>query len=208
MLITPCTKGNPMEADASPDNPIDLAAALRALAFPAEPAAGTLYVPPLPDHTQTRDVRKEYRDGRFGWEQSHYRGIELAWAACHFGGVRPWYRCPGCGYHCALLFHNVCRRCAGLRYQSEYDTRLDRLRARARMVRRKLGDTSGMFSLVPGRPKKMRHATFEKLLAELEAIEIEAIAVLAPELTGMPAVMQHHFYIVREINAMRRRRGW
>lgn len=49
--------------------------------------------------------------------------VYLHSTALHFGGVRWWFRCPGCGRRCAKLYHDpgslfLCRICQDLTYDS------------------------------------------------------------------------------------------
>jgi hypothetical protein len=54
--------------------------------------------------------------------------VVITWTACHFGGRRPWFICPGhsggryCGQRVAVLYDGgesfACRRCYGLAYAS------------------------------------------------------------------------------------------
>jgi hypothetical protein len=63
-----------------------------------------------------------------------------------FGGWRAWFRCPGCGQRCRVLYGTNslrCRKCQGLKCRSQYETRTFRLLARARKVRRRLAKSKG-----------------------------------------------------------------
>lgn len=61
--------------------------------------------------------------------------IRLTPTRPHFGGVRWWFRCPGCGRRCGKLYvprvgdGPGCRRCHGLAYRQsvEHDHRVDEL---------------------------------------------------------------------------------
>lgn len=49
--------------------------------------------------------------------------LKLTSQPCFFGGARLWFRCPRCGCRAySLYWHRgfACRRCAGLRYVSQY----------------------------------------------------------------------------------------
>ena len=71
-----------------------------------------------------------YRVGGGDWE-SVRQVVTLAWTPCHYGGERPWFRCPGCQRRVAVLCGDdrlfLCRHCYRLPYTSQYETRLDRL---------------------------------------------------------------------------------
>jgi hypothetical protein len=54
-----------------------------------------------------------------------------------FGGWRKWFRCPGCGQGCRVLYgvnSLRCRKCRGLKYQSQYERPAFRLLDRARKI--------------------------------------------------------------------------
>jgi hypothetical protein len=65
-----------------------------------------------------------------GWDDPIGYGVPLEWTPCHFGGVRPWFRCPlvvdgvPCRRRCRILFrpynsrYFACRRCHRLSYRS------------------------------------------------------------------------------------------
>src|SRR4051812_39674498 len=46
--------------------------------------------------------------------------LALDWTACHYGGTRPWLRCPRCARRVAVLYVRyavfLCRHCARLPY--------------------------------------------------------------------------------------------
>ena len=54
--------------------------------------------------------------------------ILIDWTPCNFGGVRPWFLCPGedCGQRVAILYGPtlplLCRQCRGLTYASQLKT--------------------------------------------------------------------------------------
>ena len=55
------------------------------------------------------------RSGNEDWEDQNYP-VWLDWTPCHFGGERPWFRCPamGCGRRVAILYGGrifACRHC-------------------------------------------------------------------------------------------------
>ena len=66
--------------------------------------------------------------------------VQLAWTKTQFGGERVWFLCPGCARRCRVLYGGArfrCRRCHGLRYSSQAETRADRAtRAMFKIVRR------------------------------------------------------------------------
>ena len=96
------------------------------------------------------------------------QNVRVAWAACRFGGARPWLMCPRCGSRRANL-HLVrggwaCRSCQGLSYDSQRLSPRDRQALRAYRLRRSLGqDLCVMGSPLPRRPLYMRMDRYERL---------------------------------------------
>ena len=68
------------------------------------------------------DVQLIFQHGT-GWRSQF---IPLVLTACAYGGSRPWFRCR-CGRRVGVLFDAAsrfyCRKCLGLRYQSQVVTR-------------------------------------------------------------------------------------
>ena len=69
--------------------------------------------------------------------------IRIERTSCHFGGTRPWFRCPGagCGRRVALLFGGAvfaCRPCYQLAYSSQRETAGDRATRRVNRIRERL----------------------------------------------------------------------
>ena len=113
----------------------------------------------------------EYRCRRHGtdtWEDIR-QVIPLDWTPCHYGGQRPWFRCPGCQRRVAVLCGYdtlfLCRHCYRLPYTSQYETRLDRLYRKMRKLQDHIG---GQYTR---KPKGMHWRTWERLRDE--AIEAE-----------------------------------
>ena len=68
--------------------------------------------------------------------------IPFVFTPTKFGGQRAWFRYPGCRQSCRILYgvnSLRCRKCWGLKYQSQYEAPAFRLLERARKVRRRLG---------------------------------------------------------------------
>lgn len=51
--------------------------------------------------------------------------VPVEWTPCHFGGARPWFRCPVCDDRVATVYRDprrdefACRECQGLIYESQ-----------------------------------------------------------------------------------------
>lgn len=92
-------------------------------------------------------------------------GIEVSWSSCKYGGERPWWICPGCCKRVAVLYGGKyfrCRKCHGLAYGSQSETKLDRMMHRLQARRIKLGADGNMFDAFPPRPKGMHKRTYER----------------------------------------------
>jgi hypothetical protein len=94
-----------------------------------------------------------------------------------FGGIRWWWRCPGCGARRRALFVMPltavarCRRCLGLAYESQRANPLGRLTRRALHGAEQLGarDAFSLFvtGVPPDRPPGMHRRTYETLVNDL-----------------------------------------
>ena len=101
---------------------------------------------------------------------------------CRFGGVRWWWLCPATARKCTKLylpnggrlFLSRGRGAYSLGYASQRGTWIDRAHGRVRRLYRKLGaDYSGLCATWPEKPKGMRWATYERIIAALEKTEAE-----------------------------------
>jgi hypothetical protein len=126
-----------------------------------------------------------YRVRQHGGE---WRNVEqptqIVWAACRFGGVRPYFVCPGivngitCGRRVSKLYgagtYFLCRHCYRLAYASQREDRYDRALRRANNIRRRLGGEPGTASAFPARSKGMHNQTYERLQSAVLNAEILA----------------------------------
>ncbi len=120
-------------------------------------------------------VTLSYRHQRAGedWKSKEYT-VDLDRTACHYGGVRVWFRCParGCGRRVAVLYGGgifACRQCHGLAYDSQNESRSDRSDARAWAIRELCGGWGCLLDPVL-RPKGMHLRTFRRLESEYSRI--------------------------------------
>jgi hypothetical protein len=123
--------------------------------------------------------------------------VHITRVVCRFGGVRPYFVCPGvvdgtaCGRRVAKLYgagrYFVCRHCYRLSYASQSEGEWDRAVRRAGKIRQRLGGEPYAREMFPKRPKGMWHRSYERLrqralttemLAD-EAFEIQAARLLA-----------------------------
>jgi hypothetical protein len=124
---------------------------------------------------QPEGVVLEYRCRVSGgdWE-SVRQVITLDWTSCHYGGQRPWFRCPGCRRRVAILYGEgkwfLCRHCYRLPYGSQQETADDRHYRKVRKIRDRLGASHNrMESIWPwNKPKGMHWRTWERLRQQEE----------------------------------------
>ena len=126
-----------------------------------------------------------YRVRQHGGE---WRNVEqptqIIWAACRFGGVRPYFVCPGivngitCGRRVSKLYgagtYFLCRHCYQLVYASQREDRHDRALRGANNIRKRLGGEPGIAPAFPARPKSMHRDTYERLQSAVLNAEILA----------------------------------
>ncbi len=114
--------------------------------------------------------------------EAHPQAISVSRSACHFGGYRYYFHCPGCGsrrykLHCA---HSgfYCRGCYRLPYFSQQCGRLDGLTQQLHKAQAKLDNCS----------KYTRAKTFDKLIDQVVEAEQRAddefMRLCAPLLFG------------------------
>jgi hypothetical protein len=128
----------------------------------------------------------------------------IAWTPCRFGGVRPYFVCPGvvngiaCGRRVAKLYgaetYFLCRYCYRLGYASQREDRYDRAFRRANKIRMRLGGEPGLAALFPDRPKGMHRQTYQRLQSAVFNAEIlaeEQIAVLLARLQRSDRRREH-----------------
>lgn len=115
--------------------------------------------------------------------------VEVTTTAPHLGGVRWWFVCPDCSARCASLFYVpggalVCRRCSGVTYASQRLSAARRLARTARRIRDRLGGPPRLFEPVPLRPPRMHRQSYAVLVAELERVEQEYLAMRSAARSG------------------------
>ena len=91
--------------------------------------------------------------------------VHFVWTPLRFGGSRQWFRCPKCARTCRILYGGSrfrCRRCYGLSYNSQAESRADRAtRAMFKIVRRL--DPKEECNDLPWKPKGMHWRTYNRL---------------------------------------------
>jgi hypothetical protein len=126
-----------------------------------------------------------YRVRQHGEEwQDVEKPTPIVWMPCRFGGVRPYFVCPGivngigCGRQVAKLYgagiYFLCRHCYRLAYTSQREDSYDRASRRANNIRMRLGGEPGTAAPFPDRPKGMHYKTYERLKSAALSAEILA----------------------------------
>lgn len=101
--------------------------------------------------------------------------VPILTSACTYGGRRYWFGCPRCGRRVAVLYlRNLgfgCRHCCRVAYASQSEDALGRAWRKQAKIERKLGDGWT-------RPKGMRQATYDRMLAAIRDCEERRDAAL------------------------------
>ena len=130
------------------------------------------------------------RRGAEVWEDVR-QVIALDWTACHYGGARPWFLCPGCQRRVAVLCGAgtwfLCRHCYQLPYASQGETVLDRGYRKVRKLRTRLGASQDLAEQIWQKPKGMHRRTFQRLCGQEAAAQM---AVLGGMSTALARLMR------------------
>ncbi len=145
--------------------------------------SGTIVVCVDPEHPDALVLAYRTRRPGEAWEDVR-EVVRIERTGCHYGGTRPWLRCPRCLSRRAVLFsvggRFRCRACHDLAYTSTRESEGDRMMRRAAVIRKRLGAPSSgdRWGHVP-KPKGMRWATYDRLAAELHECRVGALADLS-----------------------------
>src|SRR5215831_3574793 len=97
--------------------------------------------------TGTDHVRLIYTCTPYGSDpQACDYSVRLERTPCHFGGSRPWSRCPRCWSLRAVIYGVAsdgkfgCRGCMRLGYASEAESRIDRVNRKCNKLQARLGE--------------------------------------------------------------------
>jgi hypothetical protein len=135
--------------------------------------------------TEAQRIVFEYRVRFNGgeWEQITLP-VPIAYAACNYGGKRPYFLCPGVvdGKHCrrrvGKLFaggkYFLCRHCYNVAYASQSEAQYDRKLRRANKLRIALGGEPGTAHWIAPRPKGMWERTYHRKVDEISTCESQA----------------------------------
>jgi hypothetical protein len=104
--------------------------------------------------------------------------VAIVRTPCHYGGMRPWFRCPRCQSRRAVLYGIAgdgrfgCRYCMRLAYSSEAESVGDRITRRLHKLEARIGEDGE-------KPKWMRLKTFDRICDELQRLDNQwGVAVL------------------------------
>jgi hypothetical protein len=123
----------------------------------------------------------------------HRQFVALTWTPMRLGGSRPWWRCS-CGRRRAVLYSAGrgwgCRTCLNLAYPSQNERADYRAWRRRDKIRARLGAEPGCDTIWPWqKPKGMHWRTFERLVAEAERADYQALC-LAVKRFGLEGELQ------------------
>lgn len=111
-----------------------------------------------------------------GEKRSVAQSVNLTHTPCPYGGTRRWFACPCCARRVALLYllsgRFACRHCQRVAYASQSEDGIARMWRKQSTIEARLGDYWQ-------RPKGMRLATYERLVAEIIDYEEKREAGLA-----------------------------
>ena len=106
--------------------------------------------------------------------------------ACAQGGHRRWFACPACNRRVAVLYGTgrlfACRRCKALAYASQSESHDDRAARRADRIRKRLGWEPGFLNGPGLKPAGMHWRTYERLVAQHDALVGVSLAGMARKL--------------------------
>ena len=93
--------------------------------------------------------------------------------SCNYGRYRLWFLCPKCSRRVAVLYcagrQFLCRHCCKLTYTSTRECLEDRMRRKARKIRKRLGASNNLFEPILFKPKYMHQKTFDRLRKEADS---------------------------------------
>ncbi|GBF27477.1 hypothetical protein MnTg02_02530 [bacterium MnTg02] len=119
---------------------------------------------------EQRGLRLSYRARDWGgeWEDVEEL-IPFSYSATNFDSRRRWFRCLSCGRDCRILYGGKvyrCRKCFGLKYQSQYEPGFGRALSQAQKIREKLGGSLCTDDPFPEKPRGMHWKTYRRLEAK------------------------------------------
>ena len=147
--------------------------------------------PRLPISDQLPSLRQSPKPVKALEVNYHYNGkqyhydIPLTTTRPNFGGIRYWWLCPRCSKRVAVLYcagYCVCRHCIGAKYQTQHLQPLDRQFKRIATLRSRLGWSGGIAHGTQGKPPRMHHRTYYRLLGEYHHIANRVLVMTLDQL--------------------------
>lgn len=139
------------------------------------------------EHVRGRVVRLQFTvtDHRTNEQREYDYPVPLEYTECYFGGVRPWFRCPGvvdgeeCNRRVGKLYCPprqdlfLCRHCYDLGYTSSRTSGDEMKQAELRFRKAHANINGerkhpGQYYRPPDRPTGMHRTTYEQLCEDLE----------------------------------------
>jgi hypothetical protein len=118
------------------------------------------------------NYRTRWRSGE--WQDINEL-IPFIETATNFGGWRRWFKCLTCERRCRIIYGGSyfrCRRCWGLKYDSQYEPGYGRAARKAHRIRERLGYLGSIDDPFPPKPKGMHWATYRRLEAEDKLLQL------------------------------------
>lgn len=131
-------------------------------------------------YTSSDEVRLEYTISKDGGKEEEFSyNVPVVWTECHFGGYRPWFRCPtnSCNERVEKIYkptgENIfaCRHCHDITYRrcniSGKPTEIAMYKKRKIAEKLEADDANvSVGAWPPTKPKNMHWDTFEELEEE------------------------------------------
>ncbi|BAK75338.1 hypothetical protein NH8B_0503 [Pseudogulbenkiania sp. NH8B] len=126
-------------------------------------------------------VTFDYRIGSGEERQQVHQRVRLLATPCTYGGQRLWFACPYCDKRAALLYIGrqvACRRCFGMAYRVQRESKHDREARRLDAIRDRLGWEPGFLNGDGWKPKGMHWRTYYRLKAEHDQLVLSVIGAM------------------------------
>jgi hypothetical protein len=117
------------------------------------------------------DLRTRSRGG--DWQDVNEL-IPFVIRATRFSGHRRWFQCLSCRRRCQIIYGGSrfrCRRCYGLKYESQYEPAFGRAASRAHKILERLEYSGSLDDPFPPKPKGMHWKTYQWLVEEDERLQ-------------------------------------
>ncbi len=107
---------------------------------------------------------------------------------CNYGGTRKWFACLSCNRRVRILYGGKyfrCRKCYGLKYNSQYEEKRFRYLDYARDIQRKVaGEYQDVDDPLAPRPKGMHRKTYRRLQREYDYYRNYGFGLMYQKLSG------------------------